>query len=240
VVSEHRHDKEVFMKVSEVMTAEVISVSPEASLKEAARQMIDAGISGLPVVDGAGTLVGIISEADFVKTEAGRRAGKRAGLLSWMSREKPFPHSERTVGEAMTTDLVTIGPDADHAEAARLMRKARVKRLPVVDELGKLVGLVSRTDILRVFVRPDAEIIDEIRERVMRKVLWVDPRTVKVVCEEGNVSLSGTLETQSDAELLVELARRLDGVVSVQDHLRWSVGNSGLEMLPPVPIRRGW
>lgn len=228
------------MKVSEVMTADVISVSPEASLKEAARQMIDAGISGLTVVDGAGTLVGIISEADFVKTEAGRRARKRAGLLSWMSREKPFPNSESTVGENMTTDLVTIGPDADHAEAARLMRKARVKRLPVVDELGNLVGLVSRTDILRVFVRPDAEIIEEIRERVMRKVLWVDPKTVKVVCEEGNVSLSGTLETQSDAELLVELARRLDGVVSVQDHLRWSVGNSGLEMLPPVPTRRGW
>ena len=148
--------------------------------------------------------------------------------------------ADRLVGEVMTTALVTIGPDADHAEAARLMRKANVKRLPVVDDYGNLVGLVSRTDILRVFIRPDAEIIAEIRERVMRKVLWIDPRPVKVVCEDGNVSLSGTLETQTDAELLVELARRLDGVVSVQDRLTWSVGNSGLEMMPPVPSRRGW
>lgn len=228
------------MKVSEVMSTDVISVTPETALKEAARRMIHADISGLTVVDNDGALVGIISEADFVKSEAGRRAGKRAGLLKWMSREKPFPNAERTVGEVMTTDLVTIGPDADHAEAARVMRKANVKRLPVVDELGNLVGLVSRSDILQVFVRPDAEIIGEITERVMRKVLWIDPRSVKVVSRDGNVTLSGTLETQSDAELLVELTQRLDGVVSVQDQLKWSVGDSGLEMLPPVSSRRDW
>lgn len=228
------------MKVSEIMTANVITVGPEASLKEAARRMIGAEISGLVVVDADGAVVGVISEADFVKSEAGRRAGKRAGLLKWMSREKPFPDSERSVGEVMTTDLVTIGPDADHAEAARVMRKANVKRLPVVDEHGGLVGLVSRTDILRVFIRPDAEIIAEIRDRVMRKVLWIDPRPVTVACEDGNVTLSGTLETQTDAELLVELTMRLDGVVSVRDHLTWSVGNSGLEMLPQGPSRRDW
>ncbi|HIE21662.1 MAG TPA: BON domain-containing protein, partial [Acidimicrobiia bacterium] len=100
---------------------------------------------------------------------------------------------------------------------------------------------VSRSDLLKAFVRSDQEIIDELKDRVMRKVLWIDPDLVEIQCAEGNLVLSGHLETRSDAILLVELAGRLDGVVSVEDHLTWEIDNTKLEMVSPPPDpRRNW
>lgn len=227
------------MRVDEVMTTDVVGIGPDAPLKEAARRMIGADISGLVVTEEDGSLVGIISEADFVKTEAGRRAEKRARLLRWFFPEEEYTGSERKVRDVMTADVVTIGPDADHAEAARMMRKEGVKRLPVVDESGTVVGLVSRSDIMRVFARADGAILDEIQGHVMRK-LWIDRNLVRVLCEDGNVTLSGNLETRSDADLLVELTQRLDGVVSVENRLTYTVDNTKVEMVSPVPGQRNW
>jgi CBS domain-containing protein len=120
------------------------------------------------------------------------------------------------------------------------MRRSGVKRIPVLDGSGKLVGIVSRSDILRAFVRPDGEIVDEINGELLRKILWIDPKRVDIICEDGNVSLSGRLETRSDAQLLIELTRRLDGVVSVADGLRWEVDNTKVEMTTPPPVARLW
>ncbi len=224
------------MKVSQLMSPEVITVGPDAPLKEAARRMIEAGVSGLVVTRGRCSIQGVISEADFVKTESERRAGKRARLLRWFSREEPeVPDTERLVGDVMTAEVITLDMDADHAEAARLMRKAKVKRVPIVDEKGCLVGILSRSDIMRAFARPDAEIVGEITDHVMREVLWVDPRRVKIRCIDGNLVLDGRLETKSDATLLEALARRVDGVVSLVSHLQWDIDNSKLEMVPPPP-----
>ncbi len=224
------------MKVSQLMSPEVITVGPDAPLKEAARRMIEAGVSGLVVTRGRCSIQGVISEADFVKTESERRAGKRARLLRWFSREEPeVPDTERLVGDVMTAEVITLDMDADHAEAARLMRKAKVKRVPIVDEKGCLVGILSRSDIMRAFARPDAEIVGEITDHVMREVLWVDPRRVKIRCIDGNLVLDGRLETKSDATLLEALARRVDGVVSLVSHLQWDIDNTKLEMVPPPP-----
>lgn len=228
------------MKLRQLMTTTVITIGPEASLKEAARRMIEAGVSGLPVTDDTGSLIGVITEADFVKTESARRAAKRARLLRWFVRAEEIPEEERKVGDVMTSEVITLGPEADHAEAARVMRHAGIKRILVADESGKLVGLVSRSDILRAFARPDSNIIEEIKEDVMRKVLWIDPRPVEIKCEDGNVVLSGRLETRSDAQLLAELTRRLDGVVSLKDRLSWSVDNTKLEMVSPPPAHPNW
>lgn len=228
------------MKLRELMTTDVITIGPEASLKGAARRMIEAGVSGLAVTDESGSLVGVITEADFVKNEAGRRAAKRARLLSWFTRDTEIPDTERNVGDVMTPDVITLGPDADHAEAARVMKKAGIKRIPVVGEGGELIGLVSRSDILRAFARSDGDIVAEIREHVMRKVLWIDPKLVDIVCEDGNVVLTGNLETRSDATLLVELTGRLDGVVSVNDRLTWTVDNTKVEMISPRPVGPNW
>ncbi len=226
------------MKLRELMTLDVITVGPDASLKEAARRMIEAGVSGLPVTGDSGALIGVITEADFVKTEADRRATKRARLLRWFTSDEDIPESERRIREVMTKDVITLGPDSDHAEAARVMTKAGVKRILVVGEEGELLGLVSRSDILRAFARSDVEIIDEIVNEVMKEVLWIDVRRVELASEDGNVVLTGQLETRSDANLLVELTRRLDGIVSVQDRLTWEVDNTKLEMVSPPRWQR--
>lgn len=228
------------MRIGDLMTTDVVTIGSEASLKEAARRMLKAGVSGLPVTED-GNLVGIITEADFVSEEAERRPRRRAGLLRFFAHEEPdVPSRERNVGDVMTRDVYTVTPDDDHVEAARLMESTGVKRLPVVED-GKLVGIVSRSDLLKAFVRPDTEIIEELKERVMRKVLWIDPDLVDVQCVDGNLVLSGHLETRSDATLLVELAGRLDGVVSVEDHLTWEIDNTKLEMVSPPPDpRRNW
>jgi CBS domain-containing protein len=215
------------------MTTTVITIGPEASLKEAARRMVEAGISGLPVTDDSGALIGMITEADFVKSESGRRAAKRARLLRWLTSQDEVPDDRLAVSDVMTTEVVTLGPDADHAEAARVMRKAGIKRIPVLDGSGKLVGLVSRSDILRAFVRSDRDITEEITDHVMVEVLWIDPRDVEVVCEDGNVAFTGRLPTRSDAQLLGDLTRRLDGVASVKDGLTWKVDNTKLQMVAP-------
>jgi CBS domain-containing protein len=229
------------MKLRTLMTRDLISVGPDASLKEAARRMVEAGVSGLPVTDSFGHLVGIVSEADFVATEAGRRRERRAGLLRFLFRDTEMPTGERLVRDVMSTELITLGPDADHTEAARVMQRERIKRIPVVED-GRLVGLVSRSDIIRVFARSDLEIIEEINHHIMGDILWIDPRRVTVRCEDGNVELRGRLETKTDADLLGKLVARADGVVSVANRLDWDVDNTRLETvgLPVmVPPRRG-
>jgi CBS domain-containing protein len=226
--------KEIVMKVRDLMTSEVITVGREASLKEAARRMIEAGVSGLVVTDSDGTLKGVVTEADFVKAESDRRADKRARLLRWFLPNPEIPSTERLVGDVMTAEVITTAPNADHAEAARIMRKAGVKRVPVVDQNGRLLGILSRSDILRAFARPDGDIISEIKDHILGEVLWIDPKSVDVTSTEGNVTLAGKMETKSDAMLVEEMTRRIDGVVSVASKLTWEVDNTKLEMAPPI------
>jgi len=227
------------MRVRDLMTTNILTVGPEASLKEAARRMLEGEISGLPVINDDGDLVGIITEADFMATEADRRVTRRAGLLRLFVRDAEIPSHERLVGDVMTADVKVIGPESDHAEAARLMEKEGIKRIPVVAD-GQLIGLIARADMLKAYVRSDQEIIDEIQGHVMKDILWIDSRRVEIECVDGNVIVSGHLETKSDASLLIELTRRLDGVTSVSDHLTWEVDNTKLEMVsPPSGYARG-
>lgn len=223
------------MKLRELMTSDLKTVGPDAPLKEAARRMIEFGVSGLPVTTDSGALIGVITEADFVKMEADRSPSKRRRLLTWFTNGTKIHESERRVRDAMTDDVIALGPDADHVEAARVMTKAGIKRIPITGDSGELLGLLTRSDILRVFVRADAEIIDEIRNAVMKDVLWIDSRRIRVICQEGNVLLSGQTANRSDAELLVTLTRRIDGVISAQNRLTWEIDNTKFEMVPLPP-----
>jgi len=210
------------VKVKELMTRQVVTAGPGMSLKEAARIMINHKISGLPVVDDSGHLIGVISEGDVVHQESIRRPGTN---LTSLFRSNPRP--ALSVDEAMTTKVVAVGGDIDHAEAARIMETRNVKRLPVVDTDNRLIGLISRSDLLRAFGRPDEDVKDEVVTDVIKRILWLDHGGVDVAVVDGEVSLRGTVPTRSDARILEEMTRRLDGVVRVDvSDLRFDVDDS--------------
>jgi CBS domain-containing protein len=226
------------------MTNLVVTGRDDMSLKEAARLMSEGAISGLPVVDDQGVVIGIVSEGDFVQRAGGKR---RESLLDLLFDHDKAKLDAKTVGEAMTNKVVTIDQDATHATAARLMEKKGVKRLPVVDADGRLVGIVSRSDILDVFVRPDDAIEQEIRLHVISEVIGADPEDVEVEVDEGVVTLSGTLPARTDVLLLEHLSAGVDGVLGVDSTVHSMVddtaGAYGPEVLGPTQFgmpRRNW
>jgi CBS domain-containing protein len=208
------------MKISDLMTREVVTVTPETPLKEAAALLAERGISGMPVVDGKGEVVGVLSEADVVVKAGGGQ--RRSGLLAWLL-EADFGLEEkiraRTVGEAMSSPAITVDAARPVHEAAALMVEESVNRLPVLED-GRLVGIVTRADVVRAFTRSDAEIEAEIRDEILRRTLWLEPGAVTVQVAEGAVTLEGSVESEADVELLPVFVSRVPGVVSVQAELR--------------------
>jgi CBS domain-containing protein len=182
------------------------------------------GISGLPVVDADGLVVGVLSEADVVVKQSGPRE-QHGGLFAWLV-EPPDPTlpaklEATTAGEAMTSPAVTIAPERPVRDAAVRMLDADVNRLPVVDGDGRLVGIVSRGDLVRAFTRSDDEIRREIEGDVLRRTLWIDdPSAIRVSVENGIVKLEGSVATEADAELLPRFVQQVPGVVSVTAELR--------------------
>lgn len=211
------------MKVQDVMTRDPKTVSPEASLKEVAQTLMDGRISGLPVVDESGAVVGVVSEADIVGKEAGA-PHERSLIGRLVHGDVDAARLEaRTVAEAMTSPAITIRENREVAEAARIMTEKEVNRLPVLDDDGRLVGIVTRADLVRAFLRSDAEIEKELREGVVLEKLWIDPSELQISVENGEVTLRGKVESRSDAELLEYFATRVPGVVSVHSTLRWRI-----------------
>jgi len=210
------------MLVREVMTRKVISVNEDTPLKDVAALMLQHRISGLPVVDGDRVL-GIVSETDVLFKERGA-SFPRPGLFG--RRSNPFTpsmsrkFSARTAGEAMTAPAITIAGRAGVCDAAALMLEHRVNRLPVVDK-GRLVGIVTRADLVRTFTRSDDDIERELRNDVLLRMLWIQPDTVGVDVSGGEVQFRGKVENELAASALVALARRVPGVVSVESELKW-------------------
>ncbi len=189
------------------MTTDVITVSTETGIRDAARLMFRNRVSGLPVTSPDGALIGIITEADFLRLEVERQEG--ATDLG------------ETVGEVMSAGVVTTGPETEVYDAAKMMTFQDIKRLPVVDDDSRLLGIISRADIVSVFTRPDDVIEDEIREDLIRRVLFIDPDELDVTVSNGVVTFVGEIGTRNEARLLAELASRLDGVLHVESKLAW-------------------
>lgn len=211
------------MKVMEVMTRDVKTVRPDASLKEAAAVLSELGVSGLPVVDDEGAVLGVISEADILAKERAalpERGRLYAALHPTELIDLELKLEAERVSEAMTWPAVTIESTTPIARAAAIMIDKGFKRLPVVDD-GKLVGIVTRADLVRAFTRSDFEIEREIRNEVVQRTLWIAPEAVTVRVKDGTVAISGRVETEGDAKLLPELIRRVPGVVSVGSDLTW-------------------
>ncbi len=218
------------MRVRDIMTTDPIRVTPDALLKEAARLMVRHQVSGLPVVDESDELVGVVTEGDFLRQEASRERPYGASLLDALFGDGvvAIPTAE-TVEEVMSKDLITIAPDATIGEAARIMAQSNIKRLPVLDPDGALVGIISRADLVNAFTKPDDVIEDEVREDIVRRLLFLDPESIDVSVDDGVVTLRGELENRTESQLLEELTRRITGVVRVRSELTYQVDDRKLE-----------
>ena len=180
------------LTIRDVMVSTVVTVEPQTPLKDVAQSLVDHRISGMPVVDADGAVLGVVSEADVLLKEGGADAIQHRSLArvrgeSRETRAQLAKVAASTAGEAMTAPAITIGPDGSIAEAAALMIGRRVNRLPVVED-GRLVGIVSRADLVRAFIRSDDELARTIREDVLLRVLWLDPALFTVEVVDGVAS----------------------------------------------------
>ncbi|MFI6712403.1 CBS domain-containing protein [Nonomuraea sp. NPDC050478] len=222
------------MTVADVMTTEVVSVTATTPFKDIAEALITGGISAVPVVDDDRHVIGMVSEADLLRKEEFReqfyREGYRPPLRARLRNPKGRQKAEGdTAAELMTAPAVAVSPQASAVEAARLMDAHDVKRLAVVDPDGRLAGVVSRRDLVKLFLRGDEEIAAEVREDILDHALWVETSGVRVEVYQGVVTLSGWMERRTEAAIAVRMTRRVNGVVDVIDKLTWKQDDSAWE-----------
>jgi CBS domain-containing protein len=203
--------------VKDVMTTRVIWVKKEATFREMAIALRRNRVSAFPVIDDDGRVVGVVSEADLLTKEAmDGEPGVFSGILH---RRDAGKARGVTAGDLMTTAVVTVAPEDTVERAARLMYERKVKRLPVVDANGHLLGIISRADVLSVYDRPDSDIRREILDEVILSQFLADPHDFDVTVKEGVVTLAGRPESVPVGREIVRQARHVQGVVSVRDRL---------------------
>jgi len=234
------------MKAADVMTDKVLSVGPGASVAQAARLMLDNNISGLPVVDGQGRLVGIVSEGDFLRRAETGTERRRPHWLEFLlgpgrlADEYVRAHG-RKVEEVMTRDVASVAEDAPLDEIVRLMERRRIKRVPIMRE-GKLVGIVTRANLLRALASVAAELPPaassdaELRRLVLAelgKQPWSSQSDINVVVRDGIVQLWGVITNEREREALRVMVENIGGVKGVKDNLIWVEPMSGFVIPPP-------
>ena len=225
--------------IRDAMTHNVITVEPSTPLKDVAQLLVDRRISGVPVVEG-GTVVGVVSEADLLVKESAP-LGLAPRRFSWLRGEDETTRARQakiaavTAGEAMTAPAITAGPTLSLAAAAERMTMHHVNRLPVV-EGGRLVGIVTRADLVRAFVRSDGDIAATIREEVLHRLLWLDPAGFAVEVRDGIVSISGRLERRSTAAAIEAAILMVPGVVAVDSDLPWTLDDRDIEPVSFDPV----
>ncbi|WP_129667210.1 CBS domain-containing protein [Phytoactinopolyspora endophytica] len=217
-----------YLVVRDVMTRDVVTVTASTPFKDVARLLDEHKISAVPVVDERRRVVGVVSESDLLLKHEYRDTRLRAGwLTSAQARAVQTKACGSVAGDLMTSPAVTVGGSSSAEEAARRMDVHRVKRLPVVDGEGSLVGIVSRSDLVTVFLRSDAEIRDEVWREISQRVLLTEAGTVYVDVRDGVVALRGELERKSSVDIAEEMIRRIDGVVDVVNQLNFARDDSG-------------
>jgi CBS-domain-containing membrane protein len=215
--------------VADVMTKDVVVVGPDEDFKSCVKLLELHDISALPVVDEAGKLIGLVSEADLLAKER-ERGVKPAFGARWIG--DPAASAEKA-GEIMSSPAISVEPTATIPEAARLMYREAVKRLPVVDAEGKVIGIVSRADLLKTFTRSDESIHRDIVDNVLKKALFIDPKTVHVVVTNGHVRLIGELESKSLCHLLIQMVGRVEGTVGLTSELTYKLDDTHLGVEAP-------
>lgn len=204
------------VSVGDVMTREVITALPDATRKGLATLMAERGVSGIPIVEDGGALIGIVTKRDVLKETDGSRAAS-----------------------IMTRHPVTVTPEASVRSALDILAGAGVRRLPVVDLQGRLVGIVSESDLMTPLMRDDEEIREEICREVLTPMPWLDCADVAATVNDGEVTLAGTLERRSDRLLLLQIVERIPGVLRVIDRMEHTVDDVAPEEAP-VTAPRTW
>lgn len=222
------------MKVTDIMSANVASVAPDTSVREVAALMVQRHISGVPVVDDDGYVLGVVSEGDLIRRP---EMGTDKPLSRWVSlltgQEKKARDFVKTHGlhaeEVMSHPPVTISGDADLNEAAARMGKNRVKRLPVVDGNDKLIGMLTRADMVRALAAapefklaappPSDRAIRDALNKILREEDWAASAMINVIVTDGTVQLWGVVDNEDQRKALHVAAEGIDGVRAVEDHL---------------------
>ncbi|MFE6281104.1 CBS domain-containing protein [Streptomyces sp. NPDC057877] len=190
--------------IGALMVGDVVTADRRTPLEDVVRGLRKHHVSGLPVLDEDDRVVGVVAERDLVLR----------------------PPGDGTAGAVMTAPAVTVRADALVPEAARIMAEHGVKRLPVVDEEDRLVGIVTRRELLQVFLSTDEDIRRQVRQKVFADTLSLDPRAVDVTVRDGVVTLTGRLERRSDIAVAVGMTSRVAGVAAVLDQLSYQVDDS--------------
>jgi CBS domain-containing protein len=210
--------------VKDLMTPQVVTVGPATPFKEIAARLAEHRVSAVPVVDDDGRVLGVVSEADLLLKEEFTDPDQDIPLF-WTKRRRleRGKAAGTTARDLMSVALVSISPDATVAEAARRMHAAGVKRLPVVDEQGGLVGIVSRGDLLKVFNRTDQAIRREIIDDVIVGEFTMDPNRFFIHVDDGVVVLQGRVESHSLLPYLLRAVHGVEGVVRVENRLSFDI-----------------
>jgi CBS domain-containing protein len=234
------------MRAHQIMTRSVITIAPDATILEAARTMLQHHVSGLPVVDAAGKLLGIVSEGDFIRRgEIGtpRKRGRWLKVLLGDSAVDYVREHGRRVSDVMTSDPITVTEDATLEEIVDAMETNGVKRLPVMKD-GRLVGQVSRANLMQAVASLAREIPDptadddHIRSRVIAAIDKNDwsPFGLNVIVRDGIVHLSGMITDERSRQASVVAAQNVTGVIKVHDHLCWVDTMSGMYLKSPEDV----
>ncbi|MGY6022751.1 CBS domain-containing protein [Streptomyces spinosirectus] len=212
--------------VADLMTHAVVRARRDTPFKEIVELLAENGITAVPVVDELDHPLGVVSEADLLRKCSARTDPSGATPVPHLEAWERAKAEGARAEELMSAPAVCARPEWTVVEAARVMARRNIKRLPVVDEADRLRGIVSRGDLLRVFLRRDDAIRDEIEHDVLRRTLGLAPSDVTAEVREGQVTLSGTVEVPSLIPIVERLCRDVDGVVSVQAHIGFRVGAS--------------
>jgi CBS domain-containing protein len=223
--------------VSDVMTTHVHVASPLAPFKVLVRLIEENRVSAIPIVDQRGIPIGIVSESDLLLKERRSELESSNDLLHLNKRRRERAKAAATVAsEVMTTPPITVASDTSLGEAARHMQEKNVRRLVVVDPRGRIAGIVSRSDLLQVYLRTDKDLRNEIVSSLIPAILLTQDDAVGVAVSWNIVTLSGEVDRKSDADLLTRATRELDGVVGVVDRLSYRWDDTDSAPVQPISL----
>ena len=221
--------------VADVMTSRVHVASPLTPFKSLVRLIEENRVSAIPIVNQQGFPIGIVSATDLLLKERGSELGSTRDLLHVQKRRRERAKAAGTVAsDVMTSPAITVESDTSLSLAARLMHEKNVRRLVVVDERGLIAGIVSRSDLLQVFLRTDEELRDEIAGKLIPAILVSSRDAVGVQVRLNIATLSGEVDRKSDVEIVTRMTRELDGVVGVVNQLSYRWDDTGAAPTEPA------